>query len=508
MSLNDFFTQNFNTQRDQWEKSLRTELKIDDVVPKTTKNSPEGSWPTLSLEAKSVHQLHPLEKWKKASQSYVKLPTDLKDDLENGVRVFFFEKDFMTNEQWKKISAELASHKDAKDIVVVLLGDKNIPTTHASFKLIDESKMATGRFVAAQGGNTIQELALMTLSMIDRLGENEIHIGVFLDSQFFKNIAKIRAARLLAQKVLETAGMNKKVFVTGLTSYRDWTLYERYSNMLRDNASVASGYIGACDYVQSSGYQTLFELETNETSVEHEERSHRMARNIASILSLESMLGVVEDASSGSYHLESLTEEFAEGAWALMQKLAVMSDVNEFLAKEAALVREDRQKKFNTRKYVLAGINDFADVKDSLSLKETPKARFFRTARQFEELRLRMESAKKPEVYVAIYGDYSALHARINFAKNYFELLGLKVVEAGHGVKDKAQLQKEISARNEDFLVLVASDEHYAEVADMQINAKEKYIAGKTEMKGMTNIFAGQDVLQVLGGIVERWGKK
>ncbi len=514
-SLSDFFQQSFNTQRDQWEKSLRTELKIEDVTGKSTKRSAEGPWPVLSLDTPVSHQLKPRESWKKAAQTYVRIPKDiehaLQDDLEAGVRLFFFEKDFLGNAEWTKISGILNSHKDTKDIVAILLGDRKIPAITANFRLIDEENMILGRGVAAPGGNNIQELASIAHSLTQKLPEGDIHVGVFLDSHFFKNVAKVRAARLLIGKILNEFGVKKNVYLTGLTSFREWTLYERYSNMLRNNASVAAGFIAGCDFVQSSGYQSLFELETDHSDPEHEERSRRMARNSSHILSLESMLGVVEDASYGSFHLESLTEEYAKEAWTLMQKLLPMNphEVSAFFLQETTPVREQRQKNLSTRKYVLAGVNDFPDTKDQLKLNSLPKARFFRTGRAFEDLRLRMEtSATKPDVFLAIMGDYAALNARINFVKNYFELLGLKVTDPGKASVSKEELKSVVSARKEKFVVLVSTDEAYADISDIPTTASEKYLAGKTEIQGYTNLFAGQNVFDVLSGIVNRWGTK
>ncbi len=514
-SLTEFFQQSFNTQRDQWEKSLRSELKIEDVTSKSTKRGTEGAWPVLSLEAKHTHQLKPRESWKKAAQTYVRIPANIdatiQDDLEAGVRLFFFEKDFLSNSDWNKIASLLNAHKDHQDIVVILLGDRKIPETTVKFRLADEEKMILGRGVAAPGGNNIQELASIAHSLTQELPEKDIWLGVFLDSHFFRNIAKVRAARLLAAKILEEYGVKKNVYVVGLTSFRDWTLYERYSNMLRNNASVASGFIAGCDYVQSSGYQTLFELETEHSDPEHEERSRRMARNSSHILSLESMLGVVEDASYGSFHLENLTEEYASEAWKLMQKLLPMNDheVSDFFLKETATVRETRQKNLSTRRHVLAGVNDFPDIKDHLKLSNLPKARFFRTGREFEELRMKMENlSERPDVYLAIIGDYAALNARINFAKNYFELLGLKVTDPGKASATREDLQKEINTRKEKFLVLISTDEMYGELSQLSTSASEKFLAGKVEIPGHVNLFAGQNVFEVLSGIVNRWGKK
>src|SRR5690606_25185667 len=101
---------------------------------------------------------------------------------------------------------------------------------------------------------------------------------------------------------------------------------------------------------------------------------------------------------------------------------------------------------------VLTGVNDFPDIKDELKLSGLPVSRFFRTGRIFEELRLKMEkSSERPDVYLAIFGDYAALNSRINFVKNYFELLGLKVTDPGHAVTEK-----DVAGRKEKFLVLVS----------------------------------------------------
>lgn len=510
MNIEQFFSQNFVADRDHWEKSLKSELKLEDVGSKTFKKSPEGKWQTLTLNAPVAHQLRSQEPWKKAAQTYIRFPSDLesavRDDLAAGVRLFFVEKDFLTSENWKTFAGILNPHEKAKEIVVVLTGDKEIAAGDNHFRVIDEKNMLTGRGAWATGGTIVQELSQIALKLTDAKISGEVHLGVFIDSHFFRNIAKVRAARLLAKKILDERKISAKVFVTGLTSFREWTLYERYSNMLRNDASVASGLIAGCDYVQSAGYQALFDLETNSHSTEHDERSRRIARNTSHILALESMLGLVEDASAGSYHLEALTEEFAKGAWDLMQKVLPMNEkeVSDFFMKETSVIREERSKNLSTRRQVLAGLNDFPDVKDDLKLSTQPVARFFRTGRSFEDLRLRMEGvSQKPEVFIAIYGDYAALNARINFVKNYFELLGLKVTDPGHAVTDA-----DVSARKEKFLVLVAADDQYASVASVKTNAAEKFIAGKTEVAGFANLFAGQNVYDVLLGITERWEKK
>lgn len=511
-SLTSFFENEFNTQREQWENALKAELKLTEVGNKATKKLITGAlWPTLSLEAPTAVHLGAQISWKKASNTYVHLgeqeiKTVLTEDLAQGVRNFFFQGEDLTDYKWKEIENTLKQFSSPGELEVFVLGSER---SSSAFKVI--SHLISGQKAHDQGGHSIQELALLATNLIKNLNqEKEVFLGVYIDSQFFHNIAKIRAAKLLAHKILEESGKKMKFNIVGLTSFREWTLFERYSNMLRNETAVASAYIGGADFVQSSGYNAILELETSGAAeMEHVERSRRMARNTSHVLALESMLGVVEDAAFGSYHLESLTNSLAFEAWELMQTMIGMneSELNAYLDKETSLVREKRLEMVKTRKHVMSGMNDFPDVKEHLKLK-LKKPTVFRVARIFEDLRLSMENVKhKPSVYVALFGEYGALNARLNFVKNYFELLGLTVHESGHSEMELANFKKTLSERKEEIVVLCALDEQYPTIAEAvgSIKTEHKYIAGKFEMAGFKNLFAGQNVYEVLQNLASRY---
>lgn len=514
--LANLSTQFFDTRRERWEELLKTELKLTEVGTKITKKTLDsGSWPILSLESATNVQLPVKEPWKKSSQTYVQasdIENSVSDDLENGVRNFFFHKEFLSETAWNSLVKLFEKYEKPQELEIFLLGPETLKTSETKFNVIDEVHIASGRLAHEQGGSNVQELGLLASQFIDKLNapQNCIYLGVFVDSQFFRNIAKIRAAKLLAAKILETSGAQKEIKVLALTSYRDWTLYERYSNMLRNDASVASAYIGGADNVQSSGYQTLFELEIGPLGPDHLERSRRMARNTCHILALESLLGVVGDAAFGSYHLENLTQKYCEEAWDFMQKCQTQQDaIEEFVSKECAPVAKARVNQVRTRRHVLAGINDFPDVKEKLNLVKNPVSRFFRVAQGFENLRLKMESIqKKPKVYLALFGNMAALNSRINFVKNYFELLGLEVSEPHQSENNLVSFHENLSKNDHEVLVLVASDEDYARLGEVKTSAAEKFLAGKQELPGFTNLYAGQDVFEILEGLVNRWGQK
>ncbi len=502
-SLTTYFETDFNTQREEWEKTLLAELKLAQIGDKALREIPYGaSWSTLSLERKAEVQLCPSLTWKKASTTYTWLAEEdistlINEDLKSGVKNFFFSEGALDEKKWQMVQTELLKDPNFPELEIFFLGK-----VFEASKLKTVSKIIAGRKTHHFAGNSVQELGEMAATFAQE-GVADSFLGVFVDSQFFQNIAKIRAARLLANKICEETGRPCDVKIVALTSYTDWTLFERYSNMLRNQTAVASAYIGGADHIQSSGYNTLIELETEFVGeCDHFKRSQRMARNTAHILGLESMLGVVLDAAHGSYHLENLTHDLCEKSWNVMQRILK----GENLAPEMELVRDQKLMNLRNRKTIISGINDFPDATEELK-KKLKQPSFFRPARAFEEVRLKMEKMKKPDVYVLLYGDYGALNARLNFAKNYFELLGLKVLATGQSVTDSNQFIDILNSRNESIITVCAADSDYPLIAEhfSAIKAPYRYIAGKKfQVDGFTNIFAGQDVYEVLENLVKR----
>ncbi len=503
--LTTFFETDFSSDLKTWEDLLKGELKLADPASKTFKKSTDlGLWPVLGIKSSQLPSLPLGRSWKKTSQTYAivdltSIEAELKEDLESGVLNFFFYKEALNEEKWIKIVSILDIHKDQSEIEVVLLGQTPFNKGTSKIKVIDECDLSSGRLVHDLGGDTITELALMTLRLIRNLESKsqDSTIEVFVDSQFFKNIAKIRAAKMLALKVLETLKLSNEITLVALNSFRDWTFYERYSNILRNNVSLASAFIGGADVIQSVGYQFLFEL-TGVMDQEHHDRSRRIARNTAHILTLESMLGVVQDAVSGSFQIDNLADHFATKAWEKMQEMLPLSEkeLSEFIQKSIAPIAEERKTALNLRKRIISGINDFSNVKEKINFNEIPQLEFFRVAHHLESLRLQVENLKKkPKVYVGIFGDYAALNARLNFVRNYFELIGLEVEE---------ELDLKNIEKIEDIVVICAADEDYSKL-DLKLHARDKFVAGKNPVSGMSNLFAGQNVFEVLEKLVKSW---
>ncbi len=501
--FSELFNEDYNTQLGEWGKTLKVELKLEDISSKIVKNHIDlGPVPTLTTEVVKSFELGSATSWKKASQTYLridklKIISQLTDDLESGVRLFFINKDSLEQKEWDDLQEFLAKSNHADEIEIYLLGQKRI-SSKTELKVIDELEMIIARDVFDFGGHNVLELAVLAAKLVENLPKNDFTIAVSVDSHFFKNIAKIRALKLIALKIFKEAGITSQARVVTLSSYRDWTLYERYSNILRNNTQVASAYIAGADAVQSSGYQSIFEVETDDMDALHSERSLRIARNTSHILALESMLGIVEDAAYGSFHLENLSHKYAESAWLLMQQLLKLAPQGrkDFISQEVIKTRAERSLRVQTRKDVKAGLNDFPDGKEFLQI-HLNKPSTFRVAREFEELRLKVESLKsKPVIQIIMKGSLAELSNRLSFIKNYFELIGLEV---------KAP-STDFGFDENDILVLCAKDEDYFELISQTEMMKNqfKFVAGKVESSHFQMIHAGQNIFQVLSSLVTK----
>ena len=129
-NFSDLFDDNYANQSEHWENTLKSELKLDEISSKTLKKQIDlDPWPTLSLAAKETHHFSSLTPWKKASQTYLKMnPSQvaefLLDDLDSGVRIFFFHKDFITDEILAIIKKTFESFPLSGEVELYFLGAK------------------------------------------------------------------------------------------------------------------------------------------------------------------------------------------------------------------------------------------------------------------------------------------------------------------------------------------------------------------------------------------------
>lgn len=179
------------------------------------------------------------------------------------------------------------------------------------------------------GGNAVSELAFALAHAHEYLcylmeqgysiddASAQIKINLASGADYFLELAKFRAIRLLWSKMIEAYqpqhGCSTSLLVQGYTSQFTSTVYDAHNNMLRATTQSMSAVLGGCDVLEVLPYDTAWS--------EGNHFSHRIARNIQLLLKEESYLDKVIDPAGGSYYIEYLTQELAKMAWAKFQKI-------------------------------------------------------------------------------------------------------------------------------------------------------------------------------------------
>lgn len=231
----------------------------------------------------------------------------------------------------------------------------------------------------------------------------QLHVAVSADD-YFMSIAKLRALRVLWANWAEAYGI-ENIFpqVHAITSLRNKTAFDEYSNLLRLTTEGMAAFIGGCDAITLWPHDHTFRLPNS--------FSLRIAGNIHHLLKYECKLEQATDAAAGSYYLENLTDKLVDAAWTWFTECEKKGGfVASLQAKYIQGVIEQQSNKeqahFTDGKRVLVGVNKYPDKNENLSgkvQKVTPRPDFkddlsvmpLRTKRLSENLenaKLKMES--------------------------------------------------------------------------------------------------------------------
>ncbi len=199
--------------------------------------------------------------------------------------------------------------------------------------------------------------------------EIEIQISVGID--FFTEIAKLRAVRLLVSRLLEVYKINIPIVITAKTSQYHLGHKDQYTNLLRNTTMGLSAVIAGVDV-----------LEVRPHTLYPDSFSLRLARNIQHLLKEEALMDKVADVSGGSYLVEELTDKLATKAWEHFQLIEqkggwIKQVKKEKVKNEFVKTHKERVKKSLENKVIMVGINEFKNPE-----KETTKQRRHRPLSQ------------------------------------------------------------------------------------------------------------------------------
>jgi methylmalonyl-CoA mutase len=278
------------------------------------------------------------------------------------------------------------------------------------------------------GATAIQELGWAMSWAVDLLAGNAAAPLVLVfatGSNYFFEIAKLRAARALLRQVTAAFPSPPAVRLHALTALSNKCLYDPYTNLLRATTEALAAALGGADAI----------------TVRPARFSDHLARSVHRILKEESHIGAVADAAAGSYYVEWLSGEFASRAWRLFQSVEAQGGYRALLeagviASELAAQQEARKKAVASRRRILVGVNNYPDLKETaLGQQPPPKPDTgpfppLRLAEEIEQIRLRTERHQRPTVLLLKRGDLKMKMARANFCANFFGCGGFAIREA------------------------------------------------------------------------------
>ncbi|MCX6326196.1 MAG: acyl-CoA mutase large subunit family protein [Bacteroidia bacterium] len=176
------------------------------------------------------------------------------------------------------------------------------------------------------------------------IAASKIRFSFGIGSNYFPEIAKLRAARLLWSVV--TNGFNPanreniKMDIHCVTSEWNKTVNDPYVNMLRTQTEAMSAILGGADSLTVEPFDKVFR--------HPDEFSERIARNQQLILKEEAYFEKVADPSAGSYYIENLTNLIADNAWKLFLEI---EDHGGFLSSlKSGLIRKKLSESAGKRK--------------------------------------------------------------------------------------------------------------------------------------------------------------
>lgn len=136
--------------------------------------------------------------------------------------------------------------------------------------------------------------------------EKRINIDTSIGTNYFMEIAKYRAYRVLTKTLGDAYGLDLGCYITASPSLRNKSLLDYNVNLLRTTTECMSAVLGGADTIHNLAYDAFFNKEN--------EFGDRIARNQLLILKEEAYLNKVTNAADGTYYINTLTKEITDKA--------------------------------------------------------------------------------------------------------------------------------------------------------------------------------------------------
>ncbi|HEA21874.1 hypothetical protein LCGC14_1305970 [marine sediment metagenome] len=186
---------------------------------------------------------------------------------------------------------------------------------------------------------------------------------VAVGSNYFFEIAKLRAIRILWKTLATEYGLHIDCEISAMPSRRNKTIYDYNVNLLRSTMESMAGILGGANTIFNMPYDAIYHKDN--------EFGERIALNQLVLLKKESYFDKVTNPADGAYYIEKLTAQLAERGLQLFKKVERNGGFLKQLKahkiqqeiKENALKQEQR---FESQEDVLVGSNKFQNQNDKM----------------------------------------------------------------------------------------------------------------------------------------------
>jgi methylmalonyl-CoA mutase len=240
----------------------------------------------------------------------------------------------------------------------------------------------SGYHMQEAGATAVQELAFTLADGLDyvraalskglKIDDFAPRLSFFfcIGMNFFMEIAKLRAARLLWARLIKRFDPRNPASLAlrthCQTSGVSLTEQDPYNNIIRTTIEAMAAVLGGTQSLHTNSFDEALALPTP--------FSAKIARNTQLIIAEESGVPHVVDPLGGSYYVESLTHSVAAAAWALIEEVEALGGMTKAVESGMPKLRIEesaarRQARIDRGDEVIVGVNKYkAETPDKVDL--------------------------------------------------------------------------------------------------------------------------------------------
>jgi methylmalonyl-CoA mutase len=218
-------------------------------------------------------------------------------------------------------------------------------------------------FTLADGREYVRAALARGMNVDDFAGRLSFFFGIGMN--FYLEIAKLRAARLLWWRIMKAFEPKnpKSLMLRTHCQTSGWSLTEQdpYNNVVRTAIEAMAAVFGGTQSLHTNSFDEAIALPSDFAA--------RIARNTQLLIQDETHITSVVDPWAGSYLIESLTQQMADKAWAIVEEVEAMGGMTKAVESGWAKLKieaeaAEKQARIDSGRDVIIGVNRYRPEKE------------------------------------------------------------------------------------------------------------------------------------------------